>query len=415
MVKRSENVAFQYPSGNPAPWVLIAGGFHYFGGMDKANAALAAYLLQRKTPLYLVAHEVDPEFLKRPEVRVHLVPRPAGSVLIGEWLLNRCGQAVAREVLGRYPRARVLVNGGNCVWPDINWVHYVHSAWSGTNDDAPAWFTFKNRMSCLLGRRCEQSAIGAARVVLANSERTRSDLINHLCLRDERIHTVYLGSDPTWGPATPRERASSRAWLGEPPGRPIVLFAGALGHDERKGFDILWSAWRALCSQSNWDADLVVAGGGRGLAKWKLKTAQSGLDSRIRFLGFTDRIQEILAAVDLLVSPVRYEAYGLNVQEAICRGVPALVSRCAGVAERYPADLTPMLLPDPSDVDDLTGRLLNWRSNIAYWKDRVATLATVLRTYTWVDMARRMVSIAETEHARLRDGHTDIFGKTSPW
>ncbi len=29
----------------PAPWVVVAGGFHGRGGMDKANAALAACLL----------------------------------------------------------------------------------------------------------------------------------------------------------------------------------------------------------------------------------------------------------------------------------------------------------------------------------------------------------------------------------
>ena len=26
--------------------------------------------------------------------------------------------------------ARVVVNGGNCRWGDVNWVHYVHAAWS---------------------------------------------------------------------------------------------------------------------------------------------------------------------------------------------------------------------------------------------------------------------------------------------
>src|SRR5260370_71696 len=29
------------------PWVLVAGGFHQHGGMDKANSALAAFLASR--------------------------------------------------------------------------------------------------------------------------------------------------------------------------------------------------------------------------------------------------------------------------------------------------------------------------------------------------------------------------------
>jgi glycosyltransferase involved in cell wall biosynthesis len=67
-------------------------------------------------------------------------------------------------------------------------------------------------------------------------------------------------------------------------------------------------------------------------------------------LGYREDVATILAASDLLASPTRYEAYGLNVHEAICRGVPALVSRSAGVAERYPPELRSWLLDDPDDV-----------------------------------------------------------------
>ena len=41
----------------------------------------------------------------------------------------------------------------------------------------------------------------------------------------------------------------------------------------------------------------------------------------------------VLAACDALVSPTRYEAYGLAVHEALARGLPALVSRSAGIAD----------------------------------------------------------------------------------
>ena len=40
------------------PWVIVAGGFHHRGGMDRANAALAAYLLESGTPVHLVGHEI---------------------------------------------------------------------------------------------------------------------------------------------------------------------------------------------------------------------------------------------------------------------------------------------------------------------------------------------------------------------
>src|SRR5207245_5287385 len=79
MTNGFENIAMESRKAELAPWVLIAGGFRFCGGMDKANAALAAYLLERKTPLHLVTHQVDPEFSEHPGMRVHLVPRDRKS------------------------------------------------------------------------------------------------------------------------------------------------------------------------------------------------------------------------------------------------------------------------------------------------------------------------------------------------
>jgi len=386
----------------PAPWVLVGGGFHRHGGMDKANAALAAYLLERQTPLHLVAHQVDPELCEHPGATVHLVPRPLGSFFLGEWPLERRGRSVARDVTARWPGTRVLVNGGCCDWPDINWVHCVHHAWRCHDRGIPPWLQVKNRLIKSWARRRERSVIRRARVVLANSERTRRDLAQYLGLASGGVHVVYPGTDPAWGPATAEERAAARSWLGRSPERPLVVFVGILGGEGHKGFDTLWSAWRALCIRPDWDADLIVAGGGSGLGRLRREVAAARLEDRVHLLGFTHRVAELLAAADLLVSPARYEAFGLNVQEAICRGVPALVTSSAGVAERYPSDLADMMLPDPENVDDLVARLLRWRSSIDCWKDRFRPLATALRNYTWTDMASRIVSLAEESDTLLR-------------
>jgi len=158
-----------------------------------------------------------------------------------------------------------------------------------------------------------------------------------------------------------------------------------------------------LCSRKEWDADLIVAGDGNGLRRWKAAVRKAGLEARVRFLGFTHRVRDLLAAADLLVSPVRYEAFGLNVQEAICRGIPAVVSGSAGVAELFPGELSAMLLPHSEDATDLANRLRGWRSNIHYWKEAFQPFSSALRNYTWKDMARRIVEIAECGERRSLD------------
>jgi glycosyltransferase involved in cell wall biosynthesis len=182
--------------------------------------------------------------------------------------------------------------------------------------------------------------------------------------------------------------------LHQPAERPLVFFIGAIGYDNNKGLDTLLSAWSRLCFHAAWDADLVVIGDGRALPRWRSFAAKSDFAGRVRFLGFSDRIPDLLAAADLLVSAVRYESYGLNVHEALCRGVPAIVSAGAGVAERYPSYLRDLLLPDPEDIEDLVTRMLTWRSNVPYWQERVGDFSKELRTYSWRDMAERIYELA---------------------
>jgi glycosyltransferase involved in cell wall biosynthesis len=184
-------------------------------------------------------------------------------------------------------------------------------------------------------------------------------------------------------------------------GRPLVLFLGGLGHDERKGFDTLWRAWSALCADPAWDADLLVAGGGAAASQWDARVAAAGLSRRVRLLGFTDCVFNLLAAADLLVSPVRYESYGLNVQEAICRGVSALVSARAGVVEQFLPELAEMILPNPDDAADLAVRLWRWRADVDGWRNRFEPLGRKLRTRGWDTMARELVQLVEEDRGPL--------------
>ncbi len=376
------------------PWVLVAGGFHQHGGMDKANSALAAFLVSRGHPVHLVAHEVAPCLAAHPRITVTRVGKPGGSYFIGDWLLGLRGKEVARATVAQFPRARVVVNGGNCAWHDINWAHSVHHAWPPCDDYAPLWFKLKSRIDKAIARRRERALINS-RIVIANSERTRQDLIATLGVPAQKIHRIYLGSDPAMRPITAADRVGARAWLGKDAGRPLEVFVGALGFDTNKGIDTLFAAWRRLCQRPDWDVDLLVAGGGRGVESWRRRIEQAGISSRMTMLGFTDRVTDLLAASDVLVSPVRYEAYGLNVHEALCRGVPAIVSVTAGISERYPAELSRLILRDPASVDELVERLLGWRPAMSAWKESIKPLAAELRARSWHDMAREFVAVVE--------------------
>ena len=77
-------------------------------------------------------------------------------------------------------------------------------------------------------------------------------------------------------------------------------------------------------------------------------------------------------------------------QEAVCRGLPVVVSSAAGVSELYPPELSDLVLPDPEDVGGLVDRLRAWRRDLEAWPERVAQVAATFRAYTWDYMARRI-------------------------
>jgi glycosyltransferase involved in cell wall biosynthesis len=376
------------------PWVLIAAEFSQRGGMDKANLELSQYLVAQGTPVHLVCHRVSMELAKHPLVTLHPVPRPWGSNFLGRPLLDIWGRSIADKITRCSPEARVLVNGNNCLSPGINWIHYVHHASKHLPADGPLWFRAKEGWTKLNECRRELSTAKLARVFIANSHRTSRDLVERVGVDPQKIRMIYPGAESNWRSVTSQARADARRLFQVRDTRLVAAFVGALGFDNRKGFDVVLEAWKALCADERWNVDLLVAGTGKGLNVWQKKVIADGLSDRVRFLGFIENIPDFLAAVDVLVSPVRYDSYGLNVQEAICRGIPAIVSSSAGIAERYPQELASFLVSDPEDVHALIDRLWLWRSNRTQWQARVRQFGDSLRTYGWKDMAVRIVSIA---------------------
>jgi glycosyltransferase involved in cell wall biosynthesis len=369
---------------------MVSGDFVLTGGMDRANYALADFAARSGVAVELVSHRVSPELLARPNVRWHRVPRPGGFHSVGEPLLDLRGRRAIRARRG--PGALGVVNGGNCLAPAVNWVHYVHSAYRERL--RPELRALKHWAFAESSRRRERAALARAALVIANSNSTRSSLIERLGVEAKRAHTVYYGIDAeAFGPvaASERSEAQRELRLGE---RPVLAFIGALG-DRRKGFDTLFSAWERLSAQPSWDVDLVVIGTGPDLERWRARARERRLDARVHFLGFRRDVPRVLAACDGLVAPTRYEAFGLGVAEALARGLPAIVSASAGVAELYPEELQSLLIDDVESASELAERLLGWRERGSDIAEPVAKLAEKIRARSWDRMASDILALCK--------------------
>jgi glycosyltransferase involved in cell wall biosynthesis len=364
--------------------------------MDKANRVLAKYLVDRGSPVHLVAHFVDGELAGHPLITLHLVGKPLGSYFLGSPLLDRKGRAVWSRVKRQWPGAIIVANGGNCLAKGINWSHFVQKAWRPDLTQAKWQF----RLRCFIEqgweRYRERVAYRNARLIITNSDMTANDVRS--CLSSGNTHKVrrvYLGSETEWEPVAAEEKAAQRRMFEIPEDRKLALFVGALGADNRKGFDVILRAWELLSKNSDWDVDLWVAGSGPGLSQWEPFLDRNDIRRRVRILGYRNDIRELLACADLLVSAPRYEPYGLNVQEALGRGVAVITSTRAGIAERFPSELRPLLCENPDDPNELAQNLLRWRSNPEYWREQCAQFGAELCRRSWTDMAEEMVELIE--------------------
>lgn len=366
---------------------LVSGDFVPTGGMDMPNLALADYLARAGHRVHVVAHRVDPALLQSEKVRFYRVPKPLDSYFLGAPLLDFAGRRVGARVFER--GGRVVVNGGNCQFGDVNWVHYVHAAYEARV--AKGWRIAKSAVERKLALAQERSALGSAKLVIANSFRTRRDLIDGVGVDPDRAHVVYYGVDERFRPASTERRHElrERLGLGE---RPTLAFVGALG-DRRKGFDTLFDAWKSL--GPSWDALLLVVGRGAELEAWKAAVREQGLSEGIRFLGFRKDVPEILQAVDGVVAPTRYEAFGQAVHEALCAGLPAIVSRGAGVSEKIVGDARAesLLIDDPNSAAELRARLTSWRDNLDEHRKVARGRAELLGKRTWDVMAREFADL----------------------
>jgi glycosyltransferase involved in cell wall biosynthesis len=370
-------------------YLIITGDFVKTGGMDRANYALADYLARQGATVHLVACRVDAALLAYPNVQFHRVPKPANSYLLAGPLLDYIGQKVAQQVTKS--GGKVIVNGGNCLWRGAyNWVHYVHAVYG--QPITGSWLRrLKQKLDRWQNRRTERHAFHKANLLLANSQRTKADLSQHFAIPDAKIAVAYLGVEAEiFYPPTQAQRADLRQKMGWS-NTPVLLFVGDPS-DHRKGFDTLAQAWQQLQQQASsngtiWPVQLAIAGANKG----KIDLAALGMID----LGFRRDLAMVLRAADGLVSPTRYESYGLGVHEALCCGLPAIVAATAGVAERYTAPLTDLCLNDANNPDELAIILQRWYNAQDYYRQEALILSEQLRQRTWDVMAAEMVQIME--------------------
>lgn len=159
------------------------------------------------------------------------------------------------------------------------------------------------------------------RVIVTNSELSKTIIAANQAFPAERIHVVYNGVDlKTFSPGDFVENTD---------GETRLLFVGQ--DFKRKGLRALVCAMAALKS-AGVRCRLRVVGRDRSEPYVKLAN-ELGVGDRITFEGATGKIQEVYRAADLMVFPSLYDPFANVCLEAIACGLPALTTTTNGSSE----------------------------------------------------------------------------------
>ncbi len=201
---------------------------------------------------------------------------------------------------------------------------------------------------------------GCSRWVIANSMKTRQEIIRHYDYPEDRIIVVYNGVDLDRFHPQNRERlrAPARAVLGLAPDDLVLLFVGS--GFERKGLNCFLKgvAW-ALSRHPKIPLKLIVAG--KGNPRPYLSLAHTlDLHERVRFVGAWATIEELYAAADAFVLPTLYDSFANVTLEAAAAGLPVLTSRQNGASELIEDGRSGLIVNDPVDFSEMGERILEF-------------------------------------------------------
>ncbi|MEX2425724.1 MAG: glycosyltransferase family 1 protein, partial [Thermomicrobiaceae bacterium] len=192
-----------------------------------------------------------------------------------------------------------------------------------------------------------------AKHLIAISESTRQDLIEHCQVDPARVSVIRHGVEPAFRELDESEVRRYRIAARLP--ERFVLYLGTI--QPRKNLVRLIDAFEQI-AHDDLEVELVLAGRNGWLAKpIRQHASSSHFRDRIRFLGHVpdEQLPLLYNAATCVALPSLYEGFGLPALEAQACGVPALVSNRGALPELAGAD---MVIADPERTDEIAAGLV---------------------------------------------------------
>lgn len=203
-----------------------------------------------------------------------------------------------------------------------------------------------HRLYAIRDYKKRRRSLKRVKLVAAVSEYVKKELVNDGWPR-KKIRLIYNPVELN----TPAPKT---------PGAPETLIVCASRLERVKGVHVLIEALGRLKAMP-WE--LWICGDGNQRKVLVEQCAKLGIDSRVKFLGWTDQasLRSIMASSRLMVQPnLGPEPFGLSVAEASAMGLPVVASRISALDEIIVNEVNGLMckVGDESDLADKISRVL---------------------------------------------------------
>lgn len=191
----------------------------------------------------------------------------------------------------------------------------------------------------------EKRAINSVDKIVADSEFTKTQIINIYQRNSEKIKVIPLGLEiSNINSSLSIKEFKLKFGL---PNKQLLLFVGRI-NNPRKGLEPLLLAFKYVMEEI--DAILIIVGNGDKSGFLKL-TKKFGISKNVFFMGFVDdtTLNIFYQICEIYVCPSKLEGFGLTVLEALTNGAPVVAFNVGAIPELIKDRINGLLI----DVDDI--------------------------------------------------------------
>jgi len=168
-----------------------------------------------------------------------------------------------------------------------------------------------------------------------------------------------------------------------------------------KGYDILIRVFARIVEE-NPNLDLIIAGRGNEGRNLTDLVIKSGLEDRVKFVGFVkgDEKISLVKGCKFFICPSRREALGVVNIEALAAGKTVVAFNVDGIPDLI-KDGKNGLLAKPGDIEDLTDKMQMLLRDEQLLERMSGQALRMVKRYDWLEIAKQYESLYEEMISRL--------------